>query len=213
MHRQGCPLTSGRIAMWRCIPILLISPIVSTFINEHDLLIYLLIIYLFIVVLLWSFRNLCHEWTTWQNKVPTIKEKDIIAWYKKKQQGGTTTEEKEGAASFTASARALLTAELATYSRPRWYAPWRYFQDKDQFVHDMAVGMPFALWLLEKESPGAELPEEFTATWFVQLELALNNQKQLMRGLKEHSQFILFRYSKYDVRCTQQQLREILLTL
>jgi len=31
------------------------------------------------------------------------------------------------------------------------------------------------------------------------LELAVSNQKQLVRGLKDHSQFILFRYSKYDI--------------
>jgi len=196
MHRQGCPLTSGRIAMWRCIPILFISPIVSTFVNGHDLLIYLLIIYLFIVALLVSFRNLCHEWTTWQSKIPNIKEKDLLAWYKQKQSSAAQTED---GASLAASARALLQTEIAGYAVPTWYAPWRYGQDKDSFVCNMAIGMPFAQWMLEKEAPGADLPETFTATWFVQLELALNNQKQLMRGLKEHSQFILFRYPKYDV--------------
>ncbi|KAH0294534.1 glycosyltransferase family 4 protein, partial [Aureobasidium sp. EXF-3399] len=63
----------------------------------------------------------------------------------------------------------------------------------------MGIGHPYALWLLEKEAGGAALPEIYTTTWFVQLELAFANQRQLTRGLKEHSQFITFRYSKYDL--------------
>ena len=42
-------------------------------------------------------------------------------------------------------------------------------------------------------------PPAYTSTWLIQLKLALENQQQLNRGLKEHSPFLLFRNAKYDI--------------
>jgi hypothetical protein len=200
MHRLGSPLTSGRIAMWKCIPILFISPVVTTFVNGHDLLIYLLIIYTFIITLLVSFRNLLHEWTTWLAKVPSVKEKDLMTWY------NSTTKEKQDAASEGDSqeiaVRARLALRVAVHEYRNRSLLRKMFSSEpnvNPFVKKMGIGHPYALWLLEKEASGADLPEIYTTTWFVQLELAFANQRQLTRGLKEHSQFITFRYSKYDV--------------
>jgi hypothetical protein len=200
MHRLGCPLTSGRTAMWRCIPILFISPIVTTFVNGHDLLIYLLIIYTFVIALLVSFRNLLHEWITWLAKVPSVKEKDLITWYNsmtKEQQDSLS-----GGGAQDTAARARFALRMAVHEyRNRSLARKLLGSDPDvnPFVKKMGIGHPYALWLLEKEAGEANLPETYSTTWFVQLELAFANQRQLTRGLKEHSQFITFRYSKYDV--------------
>jgi hypothetical protein len=200
MHRLGCPLTSGRTAMWRCIPILFISPVVTTFVNGHDLLIYLLIIYTFVITLLVSFRNLLHEWTTWLAKVPSVKEKDLMTWH------NSTIKEKQDAAtegdSQDIAIRARLALRIAVHEYRNRSLIRKIFSSEpntNPFVRKMAIGHPYALWLLEKEAGGAELPEVYTTTWFVQLELAFANQRQLTRGFKEHSQFITFRYSKYDV--------------
>lgn len=199
MHREGSPLTSGRIAMWKCIPILFISPIVTTFVNGHDLLIYMLVIYTFLGVLLYTFRNLCHEWTTWQAKVPTIKEKELIAWFKAKVADEDDEDDQDADDNLLAvEARDLLKAEVYHYHNRSLYVKI-FYRVADDFVKKMAIGHPYAMWLLEKEAGGQELPEMYTATWFVQLELALGNQRQLVRGLREHSPFITFRYSKYDI--------------
>jgi hypothetical protein len=186
--------------MWRCIPILFISPILTTFVNGHDLLIYLLIIYTFVITLLVSFRNLLHEWTTWLAKVPSVKEKDLITWY-----NSVMKEEQEsvpGGDSQDIATRARLALRLAVHEYRNRSFFRKVFSSEPNinlFVKKMGIGHPYALWLLEKEAGGAELPEIYTTTWFVQLELAFANQRQLTRGLKEHSQFITFRYSKYDV--------------
>jgi hypothetical protein len=204
MHRLGCPLTSGRTAMWRCIPILFLSPIITTFVNGHDLLIYLLIIYTFVITLLVTFRNLLHEWTDWLAKVPSVKEKDLITWYnsvKKEKQDPVS----RGEAQDTAT-RARLALRVAVYEyRNRSLARKLFSSEPDMnpFVKKMCIGHPYALWLLEEEAGDANLPEIYSTTWFVQLELAFANQRQLTRGLKEHSQFITFRYSKYDVSIEQ----------
>ncbi|KAG9623282.1 glycosyltransferase family 4 protein, partial [Aureobasidium melanogenum] len=200
MHRLGCPLRSGRTAMWRRVPILFVPPILTTFVNGHDLLIYLLIIYTFVIALLITFRNLLHEWTTWLSKVPSVKEKDLIAWYNSKMK--KEKESSSGGDSQDIAARARFALRLAVHEfRDKSFFRQMFYPepDMDPFVKKMGIGYPYALWLLEKEAGGAELPAIYTTTWFVQLELAFANQRQLMRGLKEHSQFITFRYSKYDL--------------
>ena len=199
MHRPGSPLTSGRVAMWKCLTILFISPILSSFVNNHDLAIYMAVISTFVIVLLITFRNICHEWTTWQSKVPTIKEKDLLAWYKKRT-SGTALSIGIKPSVLAASARTLLQHDIDTFNdRSSLFTISRTTKPVDEFVRKMVIGLPFALWLLEKESNGGELPERFTTTWFVQLELAFVNQRQLTRGLKEHSALITYRYSKYDL--------------
>ncbi|KAI4726637.1 hypothetical protein E4T49_05652 [Aureobasidium sp. EXF-10728] len=101
---------------------------------------------------------------------------------------------------IAASARLALRLAVQQYRNRSFFS--RVFDseaDMDPFVKKMGIGHSYALWLLEKEAGGAELPPIYTTTWFVQLELAFTNQRQLVRGLKEHSQFITFRYSKYDL--------------
>lgn len=63
MHQQDSPLTSGRTVVWRNIPILLLSPLISSFVNGHDLEIYIPILYTFLLSLIYQYRKLCHEWS------------------------------------------------------------------------------------------------------------------------------------------------------
>lgn len=196
MHRSGSPLPSGRSAMWKCLPILMISPILTVFVRGWDLLIYLLVVYTFTASLLISFRRLCHEWTDWHIKVPNFKEKDLLTWYRKH----ASVDSDADATALAGTARYALQQEIIRVQRQkRSWAFWNRSKDTDPFVMKMADGMKFADFLLRKDASAGEPPELFTTTWFVQLELALDNQRQLMRGLKEHSSFINYRYSRYDV--------------
>ncbi|KAI7424007.1 glycosyltransferase family 4 protein [Hortaea werneckii] len=196
MHRSGSPLPSGRSAMWKCLPILMISPILTVFVRGWDLLIYLLVVYTFTASLLISFRRLCHEWTDWHIKVPNFKEKDLLTWYRKH----ASVDSDADATALAGTARYALQQEIIRVQRQkRSWAFWNRSKDTDPFVMKMADGMKFADFLLRKDASAGEPPELFTTTWFVQLELALDNQRQLMRGLKEHSSFINYRYSRYDL--------------
>jgi hypothetical protein len=106
-----------------------------------------------------------------------------------------------GEAQDTAT-RARLALRMAVHEYQNRSLARKLFSSEpilNPFVKKMAIGHPYALWLLEKEAGEANLPEIYSTTWFVQLDLAFANQRQLTRGLKEHSQFITFRYSKYDV--------------
>lgn len=197
MHRLDCPLPSGRIAMWKCLPVVLLSPVITTFVNGWDTLIYLLIIYTFVILLLVTFRNLCREWTTWLSKIPNVKEKDVLAWYEKKHAENGAPELLD----IAAQARSELSRAVDSFSSSPLHVPFISGQQKeeDPFVRKMAIAHPYAMWLLKKEAGDSALPETYTTTWFVQLELAVANQRQLTRALKEHSPFITYRYSRYDV--------------
>ncbi|KAK5011641.1 hypothetical protein LTR28_010812, partial [Elasticomyces elasticus] len=132
--------------------------------------------------------------------VPNIKEKQIVDWYEARPAGHQTptVTETKATGSSASAARAALQHEVAEARSKRSWLPWSKATD-DSLVSRWALGYDNAIWLLEKESGGAPLPEIFTATWLVQLDLAVKNQQQLQRGLKEHSPFIMFRYSKYDL--------------
>jgi hypothetical protein len=204
MHRKGCPLTSGRIVLWRTFPFLFISPIVSTLVLGHDLLIYLVVLYVFLIILLVQYRNLCHEWSTWTTKVPVISMEEITAWYEATLP--ELNDEKRPVLTGDALNKAAQVAfQLAVEAQGRGIRILSSKKSDSALVTKASKGLPFALWLLEKENPSPAKktdtrPELFTKTWLTQVEQGLKNVQQLAQGLKEHSIFILFRQGRYDVR-------------
>lgn len=202
LHRDNSPLPSGRGALYVCMPILTISPIVTTLVNDHDMVVYLLVVYTFLFTLLLLFRRLCRSYSSWLDKVILIKEKDIVAWYEGrhvtegKAVSDTSSSEEENP--LSTRARTMLMQQIDAFRSRRWWHRYRSIPE-DPFVRKLAEGFGFAMWLLLKDDSETKLPEPYTSTWLVQLELVLKDQRQIERGLKEHSPFILYRYSKFDV--------------
>ncbi|RDI83168.1 hypothetical protein Vi05172_g6780 [Venturia inaequalis] len=202
MHFSGSPLTSGRTVLWRTFPVLAVSPLLSTFVNGYDLAIYILTMVVFLILLLLQYWFLSRQWSTWVDRIPKMTEKDITAWYKKRLTGqrekgdvACPDEESEGQ-DLKETAQLVFRAEVDALKRRNVKA---FGQNTDQLVAKAAKGLPFANWLVAKGKEGEPLPAAFSSTWFVQLDLAIKAQQQLVRGLKEHSAFFLFRYSKYDL--------------
>lgn len=201
MHRDGSPFPSGRGVFGKCLTITLISPVVTSFVNNHDVAIYLPVLYLFLVVLIWEWSKLCHEWTSWPEKVVITKEADIVAWHqerlkaKESSKGVPVVEEAQvrGPPKTAAdlAAEALGKAIESGQTKPP--------KNLDPYLAKMIPQHKFVLWILKKESGDAPLPPPYTTSWLVQTKLALASQQQLNRGLKEHSPFLLFRYAKYDL--------------
>lgn len=198
MHRSGSPLTSGRTVLWRTLPFLFISPILSLLVPHHDLPIYLSVLYAFLLLLLIQYRNLCHEWNNWTNRVPIIKSDEVIAWYQTiVAEGECESAELKGDALSKAATTAFQDAVEAYNGK-----------EHDPLVSRAAKGLPFALWLLEKESPNPDKNakkkakrdvERWSKIWLSKVEQALKSTQQLAQGLKEHSVFVLYRYGQYDV--------------
>jgi hypothetical protein len=206
MHRQHSPLTSGRVVLWRTIPFLAISPLITTFLPGHDIPIYLAVLYAFLLLLLIQYRNLCHEWSSWSSRVPRTTAKDVSDWY---QNQITTDYDGEKCVlvneALERAAQSAFQAAVDDLLRNRTQRGTTI----DPLVIEAAKGLPLSLWLLEKENPipakkavnKAEASSElFTTIWFSKVEQALESQQKLVQGLKEHSTFVLFRHGKYDVR-------------
>jgi len=194
MHRDGAPFKSGRTVLAKCLLVTLISPFVTSFVNGHDVIVYIPVLYLFLGVLLYSYAKLCHEWSSWPEKIPLVKESEILAWYASKENGSENTGETSsllpGQDSHANSAAGKLFQKIKS---PTPHAA------ADTFLKKLEEGHPYVVWLLKKESNGQPLPPAYTSTWLVQTKLALTNQQQLNRGLKEHSPFLLYRIAKYDL--------------
>jgi hypothetical protein len=163
------------------------------------------VLYVFLLLLLIQYRNLCHEWNNWTKKVPVIKTDEVIEWYKihVAAENNDETEELTGDALSKAATTAFQNAVEAYKGKGITNR-----HDEDPLVARAAEGLRFALWLLEKESPNPDKNakkeakrdvEQWSKIWLSKVEQALKSTEQLARGLKEHSVFVLFRYGQYDV--------------
>lgn len=215
MHQHGSPLTSGRTVLWRTMPVLFISPIVSTYVPGHDLKIYLAVGYGFITLLLLQYRGLCHEWINWLDNVAKFTDNDIVQWYSTRLEKERQSEEvatssnsstndisddtppdelkKAALHAFRASVASNST-NLSTFTQA--------VKTPDPLVRRVVKSLPYIHWLLKKDvGEDAKPADLFSVAWFSQLAQALQRQQQMAQGLKEHNIFMLFRYSRYDIGC------------
>ncbi|VBB79640.1 Putative Glycosyltransferase Family 4 [Podospora comata] len=212
MHQHGTPLTSGRTVLWRTLPLLFISPIVSTYLNGHDLEIYLSVGFGFLILLLIQYRSLCHEWINWLDNVPKFTEKDILTWYttrlEKQQSSGNQSSSSTSSVSDSLSEnpddfkKLALQAfrETITQGSTNFGHLKNTVITPDPLIRRVVKGLPYILWLMKKDATEDNQPAEmFSVAWFSQLSQALKRQQQMAQGLKEHSIFMLFRYGKLDI--------------
>lgn len=195
MHQRQSPITSGRTILWRTIPLLLVSPILSSFVNGHDLEIYLTITYAFLFLALYQYRRLCHEWSGWMANIPKTSEADVLKWHKANlpptESDGSPGENQ--AKQTDKDAQEALRQAVASHRRGI-----KDYQN-DNFVAKVSRGMPYVDWLFKKTVPNGKAPELFSASWFTQLGESVKQQRQLSRGLKEHNVLMLFRFARYDL--------------
>lgn len=213
MHQQDSPLTSGRTVLWRTIPVFFLSPLLSTFLPGHDLQIYLPVSYGFLFLILVQYRGLCHEWSTWMDKIPRISEKDILGWYNTKLEAQASNINIDGGAKGGAKAKAV--EDNVTPEVKRKLALLAFRKEVEVFNHGVfgfgatsqvdalvarvAKGMPYLDWLLKKDDPARPRAETLSPGWFGQVNQALKTQEQMSQGLKEHNIFFLFRYARFDI--------------
>ncbi|SPO01406.1 uncharacterized protein DNG_04082 [Cephalotrichum gorgonifer] len=202
MHQRGSPLSSGRIILWRTIPVLLLAPLISSFVNGHDLKIYLPCSFAFLILVLVQYRNICMEWSSWMDNIPDITEGDITAWYTSRySKSGALISDSESIASGSPMPdNVVMQAEFRKVVQSHIDSRFR-FGDKnvDPVAARMAKAIPYINWLLLKDFPKGGQPVDFGSEWLNSLAEAKERQKQLCRGLKEHNALLLFRASRYDI--------------
>src|SRR6187402_1486587 len=71
------------------IPFLFISPIITIWIPDHDIFIYLSVIYAFVILLVLGVRHTGSKWTTWYLAIEKISDQDLRKWYVDTYEGGS----------------------------------------------------------------------------------------------------------------------------
>ena len=196
MHLEKSPFMSGRLVMGRCMCMLLVSPILTCFVDGHDVVVYLVVLYTFLGVLLLSYTRLCREWSSWQEKVKLVKDSEIADWYEAKASASIAKYDAVGDKTADLASKAAAAVMKAIERRLR---QGKTESDSDDFIKKLAEGHEYVVWLLQNESRGRPLPLPYSSTWLVQTKLALTNHQQLTRGLKEHSPFLLYQTAKNDI--------------
>jgi hypothetical protein len=187
----------GRPIIIMVIPFLFISPVLTIFVPNHDIYIYLSVLYVFVLLLALGVRRTGLRWTTWYLKIKKITDQDLRQWYIEAHEEGNekALEGMTDPAVLKLARDTILREILAT---KRWFVK----KTKDPLVLALAQSYEATVFLLEWYSgySGTPLPIPYSSTWNMQTKVALQTLQQLQTGIRLHNAFIHWRQAGDEVR-------------
>ncbi|CAG7971978.1 unnamed protein product [Penicillium olsonii] len=195
----GSSFLSGRKPIIYCIPILFVSPILTTF-TGHDSIVYLAIIYVFIGVLLLCLRDVTSKWVTWYQNIRRTDDTEIRKWYISAH--GNDDEKVFAGLSDPAAlklAREALSKEvMAETNRGMFSKP-----SKDKLVVELSRDWESTNFLLDWYCRYADVPRPiaFSSGWNIQTKVALDTLRNSQKGLRLHNAFVHWRQSSKEIGC------------
>ncbi|KAH2704297.1 hypothetical protein KXW03_002251 [Aspergillus fumigatus] len=195
----GSKFLSGRKAIFACIPVLFISPIVTNW-SHHDVVIYLIVLYIFIGLLLLSLRSVASKWVTWYQNIRRTDDTEIRKWYVSKY--GNNDEKCFGGRSDPAvlklSREALYRDVMAEVSRGFFSKP-----TTDQLVLELARDWEATNFLLDWYCRYADVPRPipFSSGWNIQTKVGLDVLRNSQKGQRLHNAFMHWRQSSREIGC------------
>ncbi|KKK15232.1 hypothetical protein AOCH_000368, partial [Aspergillus ochraceoroseus] len=192
----GFEFQSGRTVIITCIPILFISPIVTLWVN-HDSVIYLCVLGVFLTSLLLGARRVIAQWNTWYLHIPRVTDGEVVNWYINNKISPDSAEAKDVATS-SVPRKALVESVQKERKRPFWSKA-----TADPFVRKMAEGYSATMFLLVWycRYSRTKMPLPYSPTWNLQLKAAVDTMGDMQKGLKLHSAFLHWRHTGADVWC------------
>ncbi|TQS36907.1 hypothetical protein Golomagni_02634 [Golovinomyces magnicellulatus] len=194
----GSAFLSGRPIILVLVLFLLISPIISIWISDHDISIYLTVFYTFIILLLLSIRYLGSRWTTWFLGIEYIEDQSLKRWYIERYHNGSETSlsniKESGIMNL---ARDAMIRDVGAAKKNFWK------KINDPIVKSLVKSYDASVFLLEWYSTYSEtpLPIPYSSTWNIQIKVALQKLIQLQTGIKLHNAFIHWRQAGDEVGC------------
>ncbi|PVH97644.1 glycosyltransferase family 4 protein [Periconia macrospinosa] len=79
----GSSFLNGRKVIIAIIPTLIISPIITIWVEDYDIIIYPCILFVFVSLLILGTRRVATQWVTWYHNIKTLNDKDVKDWYVK----------------------------------------------------------------------------------------------------------------------------------
>ncbi len=195
----GFKFQSGRTSVVLCIPILLISPIVTSFAG-HDIIVYPIVLSGFLVTLMYAARGVFAEWHCWYNQVPIVSDTELVHWFERFSTARNKTTELPGV--DLAATPLPRTALMVEMQKERHRLPWQK-STVDTFVKTIAVGHDSTLLLMDWycKYSRTKMPYPYSPTWNLQVKAAVDTLKDIQKGLKLHNAFIHWRESGPEVWC------------
>ncbi|KAJ5162295.1 hypothetical protein N7492_007687 [Penicillium capsulatum] len=195
----GSTFLSGRKAIILCIPILFLSPVITTFAG-NDSAVYLAVIYLFIGVLLLSLRSTISKWVKWYQSLRRTDDTEIRKWYisTRGNKDEKVFADLSDPAALKLAREALLADVLAEKSRRFYRKP-----TADQLVKELARDWESTNFLLDWYCRYADVPRPipFSSGWNIQTKVALDTLRSSQKGLKLHNAFVHWRQSSKEIGC------------
>ncbi|KAF9892847.1 hypothetical protein FE257_000436 [Aspergillus nanangensis] len=195
----GSSFLSGRKIIFACIPILFISPVITTFAG-NDSAIYIAVIYVFIGCLLFGLRSIAAKWVTWYQNIRRTDDTEIRKWYIASH--GNNDEKVFGGLSDPAvlklSREALLKDVLAEKNRGLFSKP-----TGDTLVLELTRDWEATNFLLDWYCRHADVsrPIPFSSGWNIQTKVALDTLRNSQKGIRLHNAFIHWRQSHREIGC------------
>ncbi|KAJ5632892.1 Glycosyl transferasefamily 1 [Penicillium lividum] len=195
----GSTFLSGRKAIFMCIPILFLSPIITTFVG-NDSAVYIAVLYLCIGVLLLCLRSTTSKWMTWYQSIRRTDDNEIRKWYIAIY--GNNIEKvlsnMPDPGALKLAREALLRDVMSERSRKIVSQP-----TTDQFVKELARDWESTNFLLDWYCRYADVPKPipFSSSWNIQTKVGLETLRSSQKGLRLHNAFIHWRQSSNDIGC------------
>lgn len=194
----GFTFQSGRTVIVSCLPILLISPILTLWVHQ-DIIIYPCVLIAFLIALIRGMRKVVSQWSNWYLQIPSVSDTEIVEWYTKVQ--GSEVVLPEGVTDLSATPlprKAITTEVLKERHRPFWKR-----STEDVLVKKLASGYSATMFLMDWycKYSRTKMPYKYSATWNLQCKTAIDTIKEMQKGLKLHDSFIHWRHGGDEVWC------------
>ncbi|GAD97218.1 glycosyl transferase, group 1 family protein [Paecilomyces variotii No. 5] len=195
----GSQFLSGRKIIIGLIPLLFISPIVSTFTN-HDSVVYLVVLYIFVGALLLGLRSIGSRWVRWYQDIRRTDDSEIRKWYLTTHCGNDKKafEAISDPAALKLSREALHRDVLAECGRSVFSKP-----SADRLVSEIAKDWNATNFLLDWYCRYSDVPRPvpFSSSWNIQTKVALDTLRNAQKGIRLHNAFIHWRQASKEIGC------------
>ncbi|KAF2837347.1 glycosyltransferase family 4 protein [Patellaria atrata CBS 101060] len=196
----GSSFLNGRYIIITLIPTLLISPLVTTWINGHDIIIYLGILHIFVALLFLGTRRISSRWVTWLKSIKAINDSQVKEWYIKNR-----ADNDEKALNHLNGPSALNLCRAELYRTVEAEGKLRFWQKSkaDSLVQELAKSWESTIFLLDWYCRLADVkrPLPYSSTWNLEIQVALDSLLQNQKGIRLHNAFIHWRNAGDEIGC------------
>ncbi|QDS70762.1 hypothetical protein FKW77_003684 [Venturia effusa] len=197
----GSTFLNGRNIIIAVVPILLLSPVVTSWLPKQSTqitIVYLVILYAFIGLLFTGLRWIGSRWVTWLSKVHVIDDATVKEWYIRTQAGGR----KDAYEGMTDPA-ALSLARTCLSNAVEKERHRRFWQRSkaDPLVLRLAGCWEATIFLLNWYCRLSDVkrPMPYTSTWNIEVRVAFDSMMQNQKGIRLHNSFIHWRNAGDEV--------------